>query len=124
MLTKRRPTRPAIPRPALLDAAERTRFPRAVAGEDFDRYALAMLRPAERWIAEHLLDEGSNGLGMDEVRDILQSIAAEELERTLYPQEERLLSELLHAKWPANDHPAAGRIRAEIPSFLLRQTPS
>src|ERR1051326_8129648 len=99
MLDSRRHTRPLTFRSNATDAAER-RFPRAVAGEDYDRYATAVWRQADRWLQRHANRVADPRLELHEARDILWSVATTDLRRRLYPQEERLLSELLLQEWP------------------------
>lgn len=97
MLTTRRPTRPLAFRPSSSDAE--ARFPRAVAGEDYDRYARAVWTHAQRWIDRHWDRVVSFDYSVDEVRDILHEIASIDLARRLYPQEERLLAEIVRHAW-------------------------
>jgi hypothetical protein len=81
--------------PAPLDS----RFPRAVPGEDYERYGRAMWAQGQRWVRQlsHLVAERS--LSMHDARDVLRMAAMTELGRPLHAQEERLLGELLHADW-------------------------
>ncbi|HVX40886.1 MAG TPA: hypothetical protein VHB25_15055 [Gemmatimonadaceae bacterium] len=97
MLTTRRPARsiPFRPSTAELEA----RFPRAVAGEDYDRYARAVWPQAQRWVDRHWDRVVSFDYSVDEVRDVLHQIAAIDLARRLYPQEERLLAEIVRHCW-------------------------
>jgi hypothetical protein len=73
-------------------------FPRAVAGEDYERYARSMWRQADRWFQQHAWMAASVA-EMQEAREIMWAVANASIGRALYPQEERLLSELLHAHW-------------------------
>ena len=74
-------------------------FPRAVPGEDYERYGRAMWAQGQRWVRQrwHLAAERS--LSMHDARDVLRTAAMTELGRALHEQEERLLGELLHAHW-------------------------
>jgi hypothetical protein len=94
-----------------------SRFPRAVAGEDYDRYARAMWPQAQRWIRKHWHRVAGGSIAMHDARDILRSVAGIDLARRLYGQEEQLLSELLQGAW----HDLAGKrdVAPEIPSFLV-----
>lgn len=95
-----------------------SRFPRAVAGEDYDRYIRAVWRQGERWFSRSSYRIAQESIGPHEAREILWSIAARDLTRRLYPQEERLLSELLQQEWPALER-FAGDVEPEIPAFLV-----
>jgi len=108
---------PILFRPTLSDTPLETRFPRAVAGEEYERYARAMWPQAQRWIRKHWHRVAGGGLAMDEARDILRSVAGIDLARRLYAQEEQLLSELLQGAW----HDLVGKrdVTPEIPSFLV-----
>jgi hypothetical protein len=104
-------------RPMASDAPLDTRFPRAVAGEEYERYARAMWPQAQRWIRKHWHRVAGGGLSIDDARDVLRSVAGIDLARRLYGQEERLLSELLQGAW----YDLAGQrdVAPEIPSFLV-----
>lgn len=104
-------------RPMASSAPLDTRFPRAVAGEEFERYARAMWPQAQRWIRKHWHRVVGGGLTIDDARDRLRTIATIDLARRLYPQEERLLGELLQGAW----YDLAGRrdVAPEVPSFLV-----
>jgi hypothetical protein len=80
-------------------------FPRAVPGEDYERFGRAMWAQGQRWVrtVSHLIAERS--LSMHDARDVLRGAAATELGRALHEQEERLLGELLHAEWTAASAP-------------------
>lgn len=117
MLTTRRTIRP-VPFRSSHETGPDTRFPRAVAGEEFDRYARVAWRQGQRWLQKHWHRvSGPDILSMHDARETLRSAAAVDLSRRLYPQEEQLLSDVLHEAW--ND---ASRIRPdivpEVPSFL------
>jgi hypothetical protein len=94
-----------------------TRFPRAIAGEDYERYARAMWPQAQRWIRKHWHRVAGGLISMDDARDVLRSVAGIDVTRRLYSQEERLLSELLQTAW----FDLAGKrdVAPEIPSFLV-----
>jgi hypothetical protein len=75
------------------------RFPRAVRGEDFDRYARAMWQQSKSWMDRQWPRVAEAGLSMHAARDLLRSVAASELGRTLRVPEEQLLSVVLHETW-------------------------
>ncbi|HEY9228808.1 MAG TPA: hypothetical protein VIP11_19305 [Gemmatimonadaceae bacterium] len=100
-------------------ASVEARFPSAIAGEEYARYARAMRVQADEWFRRHSGRIAAPDLSMHEARDILWSVAATDLTRRLYPQEERLLSDLLQKAWPARAAELA-QIEPEIPSFLLK----
>ena len=93
-------------------------FPAAVRGEDYDRYARAIWRQGERWFTLRAHQISRDVVGMHESREMLSAAAARELGRSLHPQEERLLSELLHQSWRALEQ-WHEEIQPEIPSFLV-----
>ena len=86
-------------------------FPRAVAGEEYDRYARSVWAQGQRWIQEQWSRIGPERT-MHDARDLLRTLAVREVARLLNPQEEQLLGELLHANWKE-------RAAAEIPHFLI-----
>ena len=95
-----------------------TRFPRAIAGEEYDRYVRAMWPQAQRWIRKHWHRIAANELTIQDAQELLRCIAGIDVARHLYGQEERLITELLQIAW--ND--LAGKTpqpSAEIPSFLF-----
>jgi hypothetical protein len=94
-----------------------TRFPRAVAGEEYDRYARAMWPQAQRWIRKHWHRVSGGQLPIDEARDVLRCVAGIDLTRRLYAQEEQLLGELLQSAW--YDLGGQRDVAPEIPSFLV-----
>ncbi len=98
MLTTRRPAQ-SIPFRAATGTDIEARFPRAVAGEDYDRYARAVWVQAQRWVDRHWDRVVSFDYSIDEVRDILRQIATIDVARRLYPQEERLLAEIVRHAW-------------------------
>jgi hypothetical protein len=110
-------SQPIIFRSTSSSTALDTRFPRAVSGEAYDRFARAMWPQAQRWIRKHSYRFTGVDLTVDDAHDVLHSAASIDLARPLYAQEERLLSELLHTEWPHLTRPAD--IVPEIPSFLL-----
>src|SRR5262249_45344360 len=95
-----------------------SRFPSAVAGEDYARYTRGVWRRGERWLARRAHQIAGKSIGVNEAWDILWTAAARDLERRLHPQEERLLAELLQQAWPALQRwPDDGE--PEIPAFLI-----
>jgi hypothetical protein len=107
---------PIAYRPMSGDAPLDTRFPRAVAGEEYDRYARAMWPQAQRWIRKHWRRVSGGSLMMHDAREVLHSVASIDVSRRLYAQEEQLLTELLHSAW----HDLGARdVHPEIPSFLV-----
>jgi hypothetical protein len=121
MSIRRRTSRLKLTRgasPASNDAS----FPRAVPGEDYDRFARAMIWQGERWLRIQISDEKMRATETHELRVMLRAVAVAELQRDLHDQEERLLSELLQQRTDT-----AGRresVEPEIPSFLLGRTGS
>ncbi|MGH7619352.1 MAG: hypothetical protein ACREPM_19215 [Gemmatimonadaceae bacterium] len=95
-----------------------SRFPSAVAGEDYDRYSKAVWRQGERWLSRASFRVARESIGMHEAREILGSAAAYDLGRGLYPHEDRLVSELLQQGW-STLHRCADDAEPEIPSFLV-----
>lgn len=91
------------------------RFPHAVRGEDYSRYAAATWGQAVRWLRREPV-RGVEHTPHD-VYAVLHAAAQRHLERDLYPQEEQLISELVQREWDAI---VAERLRAspEIPRFL------
>ena len=74
-------------------------FPRAVAGEEYDRYARAVWPQGQRWIHEHWARVITAHGTMDDARETLRTLASSDLARDLNPQEEKLLGELLQVGW-------------------------
>lgn len=93
-------------------------FPPAVAGEDYERYFDAVWRQGERWFSRTSHQIARASIGMHEAREILSGVATRDLSRALYPQEERLLSELLQRGWTAVER-WPDDAAPEIPSFLV-----
>jgi hypothetical protein len=122
MFAKRHTSRPRPFRAVAPEPAHDESFPRAVAGEDYDRYARVMAKRAVEWLVAHV--ERLHGVAIDaeELRARLRGAAVTELRRELYPQEERLLSDLLQR----HPDPTASRehVQPEIPSFLLKKLAS
>jgi hypothetical protein len=75
------------------------RFPRAVAGEEFDRYARAVWSQGQRWMELHWDRVTGAGLSMHDASEVLHGLAAAELGRPLHTQEVQLLGEMLHSAW-------------------------
>ena len=98
MLRLRRPVR-SIRFRAATPAEPEIGFPRAVAGEDFERYARAMRRQSTVWVERHWSNIALSGVSMHDVRETLRSMASSELGRALRQQEELLLSAVLHETW-------------------------
>lgn len=111
-----RRNQPIAFRPHASDAPLDTRFPRAVAGEEFDRYARAMWPQAQRWIRKHW-HRITADLGVEEARERLRMLAMFDIGRRLYAQEEHLLGELLQTAW--HDLRQRRDVAPEIPSFLV-----
>jgi hypothetical protein len=82
-------------------------FPAAVSGEQYERYAKAVWNQANRWLAVHWAHASERATTALDVRQILRSVAATDIHRHLYPQEEQLLSEIVHASWAAAKSPDA-----------------
>lgn len=110
-------SQPIVFRPAIGEQPLDTRFPRAVAGEEYQRYARAMWPQALRWLRKHMHRVTGGDVTMEDARDLLGSVASFDLARRLYPQEVRLLAELLQTNWPTGGR--APDVAPEIPSFLV-----
>jgi hypothetical protein len=76
-------------------------FPRAVAGEDYVRYAKSVWPQAQRWLEVHWAGATRDATTVLDARLKLRAIAATDIHRHLYAQEEQLLSEIVHAAWDA-----------------------
>jgi hypothetical protein len=76
-------------------------FPAAVAGEQYDRYAKSVWAQAQRWLGRHWLRATQAASTALDVRQKLRAVAAKDVNRHLHPQEEQLLSEIVHAAWDA-----------------------
>jgi hypothetical protein len=81
--------------------APEIRFPAAVAGEQYERYAKSVWAQAHRWLALHWPQASERASTALDVRQRLRAVAATDINRHLYPQEEQLLSEIVHASWAA-----------------------
>jgi hypothetical protein len=101
------------------DEALDSRFPRAVAGEEYHRYARVVWPQAQRWIRKHWPRAARADCTMDDARDVLHTLAGIDLARRLYPQEEQLLGELLQVAWTDWSRPRAGVV-PEVPAFLSK----
>jgi hypothetical protein len=77
-------------------------FPAAVAGEQYERYAKSVWTQANRWVAAHWSRASERATTALDVRQKLRAVAAVDINRHLYPQEEQLLSEIVHASWEAS----------------------
>lgn len=95
-----------------------TRFPRAVAGEDYDRYVRAMWPQAQRWIRRHWHRIAAHALSIQDAQDVLRCVAAIDVARRLYGQEERLIMELIQTTW-RDLGGTTSTPTPEIPSFLV-----
>ena len=82
-------------------AATEIHFPAAVAGEQYERYAKSVWAQAHRWLAVHWSRASERATTALDVRQRLRAVAATDINRHLYPQEEQLLSEIVHAAWAA-----------------------
>ncbi|MEP6494746.1 MAG: hypothetical protein ABJF01_18820 [bacterium] len=118
MRSTERPTRRVTGRPTRTDTAVDAHFPRAVPGEEYERFARAMWRQGERWFRRHANEIAGPEVAAGDARTTLASAAATDLGRPLYHQEENLLSELLQRLWHDPNKPAEHGV-PEIPSFLL-----
>ena len=74
-------------------------FPAAVAGEQYERYAKSVWAQANQWLAVHWSRASDQATTAIDVRQRLRAIAATDIKRHLYPQEEQLLSAIVHASW-------------------------
>jgi hypothetical protein len=74
-------------------------FPGAVAGEQYPRYAKSVWAQAHRWLAKHWSTATIGAATALDVRLKLRAIAAREIRRHLYTEEEQLLSEIVHGAW-------------------------
>ena len=83
-------------------AAPDVHFPAAVTGEQYERYAKAVWAQANRWLSVHWARAAERATTVLDVRQKLRAVAAVDINRHLYPQEEQLLSEIVHASWAAS----------------------
>jgi len=88
-------------------AASEIHFPAAVAGEQYERYAKSVWAQANRWLSVHWTTASERATTALDVRQKLRAVAAVDINRHLYPQEEQLLSEIVHASWAASSSPDA-----------------
>ncbi len=84
-------------------AAPEIHFPAAVAGEQYERYAKSVWAKAQEWLGMHWARASERAVTALDVRQALRSVAANDINRHLHPQEEQLLSEIVHARWAAHD---------------------
>ena len=81
-------------------------FPRAVAGEQYARYAKSVWTHAQRWLASHWVQAARGATSEMDARLKLRALAATDLNRHLNEQEEQLLGEIVQAAWAAgNEEP-------------------
>jgi hypothetical protein len=78
-----------------------------VAGEQYERYAKSVWAQANRWLSSHWARASERATTALDVRQRLRAVAAVDINRHLYPQEEQLLSEIVHASWAAASSPDA-----------------
>jgi hypothetical protein len=93
-------------------AAPEIHFPAAVAGEQYERYAKAVWTKAQQWLAMHWARASERASTAIDVRQTLRSVAANDINRHLHPQEEQLLSEIVHARWAAHDASSSSAVDA------------
>jgi hypothetical protein len=101
MARARRPHSPDAFHPRGAPIPVEIRFPRAVAGEQFDRYAKSVWTEAQSWLSAHWTRATHGALTALDARLKLRAIAAVEIGRHLNAQEEQLLSEIVTAAWNA-----------------------
>ena len=101
MLTTRRPVRSLPFRSTPVTPLE-PRFPRALAGEEFERYAKSKWAHARRWMDSHWVRAVRPEASMHGARESFRVLLAMELGRRPRPQEEQLLGAVLHDTWPAH----------------------
>jgi hypothetical protein len=81
-------------------------FPRAVAGEQYSRYAKSVWTHAQRWLTSHWMYATKGAMTVMDARLKLRAVAATDLNRHLNEQEEQLLSEIVQGAWTAgNEEP-------------------
>ena len=98
-----RPRRPPVARGATeTPTAPRIAFPGAVAGEQYPRYAKSVWAQAQCWLAKHWSTAIVGASTALDVRLKLRAIAAREIRRHLYIEEEQLLSEIVHRAWTSD----------------------
>ena len=102
-MARARPRRAPVPFHAVPPiAAAEARFPAAVAGEQYERYAKSVWTQANRWLSIHWARASEHATTALDVRQRLRAVAAVDINRHLNPQEEQLLSEIVHASWTAS----------------------
>jgi hypothetical protein len=84
-----------------------TLFPAAVAGEQYERYAKAVWAKAHQWVSARWEAAAGPATTALDVRQILRGAAAIDVKRHLYPQEEQLLSEIVHEAWARREKKGA-----------------
>jgi hypothetical protein len=101
-MARARPRRVAVKfQSGSVKAVPETRFPAAVAGEQYARYAKSVWTQAHQWLNAHWAHAAQTAASALDARQKLRAIAATNVNRHLYPQEEQLLSEIVHAAWNA-----------------------
>lgn len=81
-------------------------FPRAVAGEQYARYAKSVWTHAQRWLTSHWVEAARGAISEMDARLRLRALAATDLNRHLNEQEELLLGEIVRTAWAAgNEEP-------------------
>jgi ribosomal protein L29 len=81
-------------------------FPRAVAGEQYARYAKSVWTHAQRWLTSHWVHAARGAASEMDARLKLRALAATDLNRHLNEQEEQLLSEIVQLAWSqGNEEP-------------------
>ena len=101
-MARARPRRAPVPfHAAPPPAAAEAHFPAAVAGEQYERYAKSVWAQAHRWLSAigRALRSARPRRSTSDKR--LRAVAAIDINRHLHPQEEQLLSEIVHASWAA-----------------------
>ncbi len=94
---------PLAPSRSLTPAAAGPIFPRAVAGEQYTRYAKSVWAHAQRWLTSHWAHAAHGATSEMDTRLKLRALAATDLNRHLNEQEEQLLSEIVQAAWAAGN---------------------
>jgi hypothetical protein len=102
-----RPRRsPLITNRSLTPSAAGPIFPRAVAGEQYSRYAKSVWTHAQRWLVSHWVHATKGAVTVMDARLKLRALAATDLNRHLNDQEEQLLSEIVQTAWSVgNEEP-------------------
>jgi len=118
MPVARRQIRASASRSASQIAVPDSSFPRAVAGEHYDRYLRAVWAQAERWFSSAAPRINHIATDTHAAREILCALAARDVGRRLHALEERLIDELLLKSWSKSER-VPGVIEPEIPNFLI-----